>query len=181
MPEFLTALSKTSLLFWKDRDALTWQQATVLFVTLLGSTQFAQYGHAGGAPFMGARGALLLLQVVLALVMAFGGRRLGQAAIYGPSLIRLLSVALVLGSMAIASNGMYAWTDHLPDLPRFLGRATGMKCLASGLLSTLVLVVHTKTNYGESDRFPWRKTLTAAFLVCATTSVLLYWAVIPQM
>ena len=46
-PVFLTALSRTSLLFWKCREPMTWGQACALYASLGGFYELAQFGYAG--------------------------------------------------------------------------------------------------------------------------------------
>lgn len=180
LTDILTALERTSLLFWQDREAPTWRQSVTLFTGQWIFYALAQFGYAGDGPLVGTRYSLLLVFIVVALVLIFWGPSLGPVSHFGPSLLRLISVALALGSAAISLNGLWRWVELLRPLPEGLGSYRGTTCLVSGLLATTLLMVYTLRSQEESALTPWGKLSVVAFLLLVTTSVLLYLIVIPH-
>ena len=179
-PVFLTALSRTSLLFWKCREPMTWGQACALYASLGGFYELAQFGYAGDGPLVGGRVSLFLICLIVALVLIFSGWRLGPVSRFGPSLVRLISVALVLGSAAIFLNGLWPWVEFLGPLPESLGRHRGMACLVSGGVVTALLTVYTVRKQKEIFSVPWGGLLKSAVFIWVTTTFLLYWGIIPH-
>ena len=177
---FLAAFEGTSLLFWQDRKPITWDQGISFPLLLGGSYWLAQFGYAGDSPLVGFKYGLVLVCFLVALVLVFSGTRLGPVSRFGPSLVRLIGVALVFGGAAIFLNGLWPWVELLPLLPESLGRYRGTACLVSGVIATIFLTVYTVLSQEESARTPWGKLLVVALLLVVTTTVLLYLVVIPH-
>ena len=180
IPGFLTALSRTSLLFWQTREPITWGQAIILYVSLGSFYELAQLGYAGDAPLVGSRVSLFLVCLVVAFVMIFSGRRLGAVSYFGPSLVRLIGVALVFGSATIFLNGLWPWVELLGPLPEPFGRHRGTACLVGGAFATTLLTLYTVQSQDESARTPWLILLIVAIFLMIITTVLLYWGIIPH-
>ena len=180
MPDFLRALGHTSVLFWRDREPPTWGQAAFLFLNLSGFISMAQFGYAGDGPRVGIVGLSYGLGFLVSIALVFSGPKLGPAFRFGPALVRLIGIALVFGSAAIALNGLYPWANSVPPLPGYLGRTRGAVCLVSGTVATLLLVVRTVRN-GRTEVFGRgvELALSSVFLLLVTT-LFLYWGVIPH-
>ena len=180
LTDMLTALERTSLLFWQDRKPPTWVEAITLCTGQFVFYELAQFGYAGDGPRVGGRAILYMIFLAVALVQIFSGRRLGPVSRFGPSLMRLISVALYLGSSMIFLNKLLPWVEFVGPLPEPLGRHRGMACLVSGCMATALLTIHTVKNQGENARNPWGALLIWAVLLVVITSFLLYWGVIPH-
>ena len=180
LAHMLTALESTSLLFWQDREPPTWGQAVALLTGQWLFRALAQFGYAGDGPRVGERDLLFIIYLAVAFVLIFSGWRLGPVARFGPSLVRLLSVALYLGSSIIFLNGLLPWVEFTWPLPESLGRYRGTATLVSGGVATALLAVHTVMRQEGGARVPWSTLLMSAVFVGATTTFLLYWGVIPH-
>ena len=180
LANMLTALERTSLLFWQDREPPTWGQAVALLTGQWLFYALAQFGYAGDGPRVGGRDLLFMVYLAVTLVLIFSGRRLGPVARFGPSLVRLLSVALYLGSFIIFLNGLLPWVEYTWPLPESLGRYRGTASFVSGGVATALLAVYTVGSQEEGTRAPWSAWLMSAVFVGVTTTCLLYWGVIPH-
>lgn len=180
LPGFLTALERTSLVFWQDREPLTWVQAIALCTGQWGFYELAQFGYAGDGPRLGGRALLSMICLAVAFALIFFGPRLGPVSSFGPSLVRLISVALYLGSFMIFLNGLLPWVESLWPLPEYLGRYRGTACLVSGGVAIVLLTVRTSQTRERSAPVPWVPMLMSAVFLWFVTTLLLYWGIIPH-
>lgn len=170
IPEWIRALSRTTLRFWDDPDELTWGQANGLLTT---STPFYVLARESFAERPALHQSILVFlgEALVALAVLLVGPMLGPIEKSGPRLVRLLMLHIMVSLGVIGINYFWPYALAWP-----VWKLTGF---AAGVTSTL-FTFRTWRLWRRRDARFWLETLLVAVLVGITSWAALRFAVLPE-
>ena len=173
VPRWLHELERTSLVFWKDGQSLTWPQALTLLVSTASFFVLAQRPFAGGATFLDPSSFIVVFEIVVACILVLTAGRLGPLEAWAPNLVRLLIVHLVLAMVFLSTNNLWQWAK---------GMASDF-CIAAvpTVCSTLALAWYSYRRSADGTRLVRQWSFYGSMcLVTLITGLVTYYSVIPS-
>lgn len=115
MPRWLEALSRTTLLFWEDRNPLSWAEISVLLFSTAGAYVVGRSAFAGGSEVFDMAALVPLLHVAIATVLLLTGERLGKIEVWAPNLARLLILHLAISMVVLVPAAAIEFVETLSE------------------------------------------------------------------
>jgi len=173
MPKWLRALDRTSLIFWKDKNPLTWGHAIALFLSTSVFFTLARWPFSGGETLIDLQSLVVVFEIVIAFVLVLTSGHLGPIEIWAPNLIRLLIVHLILVMVFLSANNLEPrWANLMPSKYYIAAVPT--------LISTLMLAWYSVRRNLQG----WQLLRDWSFygsicLIIIVTGLITYYSVIP--
>nr|VFJ86391.1 MAG: hypothetical protein BECKLFY1418B_GA0070995_10036 [Candidatus Kentron sp. LFY] len=191
--QLLDAFAKTSLIFWKDKNPLTLDQAITLFLSTAVFFMPARLPFAGGSTLPSLENIIIGLQMLVIFILVVTAGRLGRHEIWVPNLVRLITFYLVL-VMIILSTSNLPFLDWIEEVSSKLDTISNLRITPdlhtdfklytaslSTFVSTLMLAWYSVKRHPKG----WRILKCWSFYgsMCLTTIVtgfITYYSVIPR-